>query len=213
MKSPAKLRAAVARDLKPARPLLPPGTRALALAPLALATMIALPATHFFRPDMAALGLLRGWGLSIAETIGGLVMIALALRESVPGRSVSTRGLTIAFAAGFALPFAILVMTATDFTLGATPGQGWSDGLACFRTSSSASVPALLAVTVLVARAFPLRPGIAGALYGLGCGLIADAGLRLYCEFTLPAHVIGAHGGAVLAATGAGSIIAKILKR
>ena len=44
-------------------------------------------------------------------------------------------------------------------------------------------MPALIVAALLAARAFPLRPGVAGALYGLGCGLIADAGLRLYCEY------------------------------
>ena len=47
-------------------------------------------------------------------------------------------------------------------------------------------MPALIVAALLAARAFPLRPGVAGALYGLGCGLIADAGLRLYCEYTAP---------------------------
>ena len=42
-------------------------------------------------------------------------------------------------------------------------------------------------------RAFPLRPRIAGALYGLGAGLMADAGWRLFCHFSNPAHVFGAH--------------------
>ena len=52
--------------------------------------------------------------------------------------------------------------------------------------------------------------GIAGALYGLGCGLIADAGLRLYCEYTAPPHVAFAHGGAILGAMFAGVLMAKI---
>lgn len=211
MKSPLDLRAAIARDLKPTRPLLPPATRALVLAPIALATMIAVPGLYFFRSDFAQLGLLRSWGLSIGESIAGLVMISLALRESIPGRSLSSGSLAAAFAGGLALPFAIAWVTSGNFSIGAA--SDWNDGIACFRTSSSAAVPAMIAVAVLVARAFPLRPGVAGALYGLGCGLIADAGLRLYCEFTLPAHLIGAHGGAVLAATGAGSIVARILRR
>jgi len=45
----------------------------------------------------------------------------------------------------------------------------------------------------LAARAFPLRPRLAGALYGIGAGLMADAGWRLFCHFSGPAHVLGAH--------------------
>ena len=38
----------------------------------------------------------------------------------------------------------------------------------------------------LAARAFPLRPRLAGALYGVGDGLIADSGWRLFCHFSHP---------------------------
>jgi hypothetical protein len=57
----------------------------------------------------------------------------------------------------------------------------------------------------------PLRPGVAGALYGLGCGLIADAGLRLYCEYSAPLHVLVAHGGAIVGAMMAGALVAVIV--
>jgi hypothetical protein len=50
-----------------------------------------------------------------------------------------------------------------------------------------------IALILLVARAFPLRPRLAGALYGIGAGLIADAGWRLFCHFSDPVHVFGAH--------------------
>jgi hypothetical protein len=38
-----------------------------------------------------------------------------------------------------------------------------------------------------------------GILWGLGCGLIADAGLRLYCEFTTLPHMLLEHFAAVVA--------------
>ena len=94
----------------------------------------------------------------------------------------------------------MLVLTSSTFDLGPAPGQALTDGVGCFRASAGGAVPALIVAALLVARAFPLRPGIAGALYGLGCGLIADAGLRLYCEYTAPPHVAFAHGGAILGA-------------
>lgn len=213
MPSPADLRAAIARDLRPARPLLPPSIRALMLVPIALATIVAVPATHFFRPDFAELGVVRAWGLSLAESLGGLVIVALALRESIPGRALPARVLALAFAGGLALPFVMLVLTTNRFTIGAPPGSEWSDAVICFRTSVVAAVPALIGSTVLVARAFPLRPGLAGALYGLGCGVMGDAGLRLFCDFSVPTHVIPAHGGAIVAATVGGAIAAAIIPR
>lgn len=48
---------------------------------------------------------------------------------------------------------------------------------------------------VLAARAYPTRPVVAGALLGLGAGLMANAGWRLFCHFSEPAHVLSAHVG------------------
>jgi hypothetical protein len=206
---PASLRNAVARDLRPARPLLPPARRAFTLLPLALLTIAAVPLLNFFRSDLDSLGVVGSWGLSIVESIGGLTVVAVALRESVPGRNLSRAALSATLAAGLLLPFTILAATAKSYAIGAPPGSEWSDGVACFRASATAAVPALLASAALALRALPLRPAITGALYGLGSGLIADAGLRLFCEFTVPTHVIGAHGGAILTAVAAGVVIAK----
>jgi len=208
----AQLREAIARDLQPARPLLPPSLRALVFAPLALATMVAVPSVYFFRPDLAELGVFRAWGLSIAEVIIGLTIVALALRESIPGRALSKRTVATAVLGGIATPLLIYLITSERFDIGVPPRAQLYVSFICFRTSLGAAVPALLVVTALVARAFPLRPGVAGLLYGLGCGVIADAGLRLYCEFTMPSHVIAAHGGAVVAAMFVGPLLASLVR-
>jgi hypothetical protein len=54
---------------------------------------------------------------------------------------------------------------------------------------------------------------LAGALYGLGCGLIADAGLRLFCDYTVPSHVLLAHGGAIVAAMAVGAVVSTVIPR
>lgn len=203
-------RAAITRDLRPVRPLWSPARRALLIAPLALATLVAIPSFYFFRSDLAALGFFRAWGLSLLESFIGLVVVSLALVESIPGRTLSSRALAATFLVGLATPLVLVAINAESFSIGGPPGSGWSDGVACFRTSALGAVPALLVAAVLVARAFPLRPGIAGALYGLGCGVIADAGLRLFCDFTVPSHVLGAHGGAVAAALACGCLLAQL---
>jgi hypothetical protein len=211
MTTPEALRDAVGRDLKPARPLLPPAARALMLAPLALATVVAVPSVYFLRPDIAELGALRAWGLSLVEAVGGLVVVSLALRESIPGRALSRGAIAAALAGGLALPIAIYLLTAERFDVGVPPRARFIVGMICFRTSIGAAVPGLVAAALLVARAFPLRPGISGALYGLGCGIVADAGLRLYCEFTMPSHVFAAHGGAIVTAMIAGAVVAPLV--
>ena len=204
-------RAAIVRDLEPVRPLRSPSVRALALAPLAAAIVLAVPLLHLFRPDLRAIGVVRAWGFSIGQSLAGLIIVAAALRESVPGRALSTPALWLALAGGLALPVLVYWLTAGAVRLPA--GFGWTIGVICFRTSAAAAVPALVGAAILVARALPLRPGIAGALYGLGCGLIADAGLRLYCEFSSPQHVLLAHGGAIVAVTLAGSLVATLIAR
>ena len=71
----------------------------------------------------------------------------------------------------------------------------------------------IAASAVLSTRAFPLRPAVAGALYGLGAGLIADAGLRLWCEFSAPAHVLAAHLGAVILSMALGAAAALVSRQ
>lgn len=210
MSAPRDLRETIARDLRPVKPLRAPSTRALLLVPLAAAIVFAVPALHFFRSDMSALGLVRAWGFSYAQAVAGIVIVALALRESIPGRSLSRAVLLWTIAVGLALPGLMLVLTSSTFDLGPAPGRALVEGIGCFRASAEGAVPALLLAALLVARAFPLRPGIAGALYGLGCGLIADAGLRLFCEYTAPPHVAFAHGGAILGAMFVGVVVSKL---
>jgi hypothetical protein len=208
--APDDLRAAIARDLKPVKPLRSPFVRALALVPLAAAIVFAVPALHFFRSDIGALGFVRAWGFSYAQAVAGIVIVAAALRESIPGRVLSRTALAWTIAGGLVIPAVVLVLTASTFDIGPAPGRALMEGLGCFRASSAAAVPALILAALLAARAFPLRPGVAGALYGLGCGLIADAGLRLFCDYSEPQHVVFAHGGAVLGAMFAGVLMAWI---
>ena len=212
MSAPHDLRAAIARDLTPVKPLRSPWVRALALAPLAAAIVFAVPALHFFRSDIGALGFVRAWGFSYAQAVAGIVIVAAALRESIPGRALSRAALWWIIAGGLGLPAVVLALTTSTFDIGPAPGRAWMDGLGCFRASAGASVPALICAALLVARAFPLRPGVAGALYGLGCGLIADAGLRLYCEYSAPPHMVFAHGGAILDTMFASVLMAWISK-
>jgi hypothetical protein len=214
MTSPQDLRSIVAQDLQPQRPLRSPSRRALALAPIAAATVLGVPMLLFFRSDFARLSFARGWGLSALEAIGGVLVVSAALREAIPGRGYSRTTLAWLFIAGLALPFVVLAVTAQgDFTIGTGPGAGWFDGAYCFRASAFAAVPALAVAAILVARAFAVRPGVAGALYGLGSGVIADAGLRLFCEFSVPSHFVAAHEGAVVAALCLGSVVGKIGER
>jgi hypothetical protein len=92
--------------------------------------------------------------------------------------------------------------------------QGWwRIGAMCLAGSLASSLPLVALGSVLAARAFPTRPAVTGALLGLGAGLIADAGWRLFCHFSEPAHVLSAHMGAVLMSMLIGSWLAGAICR
>ena len=211
LRAKADLRAAVAKDLRPVRPLWPPSRRALALLPLAIAIVVGIPVAHFFRTDLETLGFFRGWGLSMLESLAGLTIVALGLRESVPGRGLRIRALLLAAVIGLALPLVIYRVTTDTFTVGPKSWSEWRFGMACLRTSVLAAVPVLLASAFLTKRALPMRPIAAGILWGLGCGLIADAGLRLYCEFTTVPHMVLEHFGAVVVSMLLGVVMTSVV--
>jgi negative regulator of sigma F NrsF-like protein len=210
---PPSLRDAVKRDLRPTRPLRSPFVRALVLTPLAVAIVLSIPGLRFFRSDMSAIGFVRAWGFSFGQVLAGLVIIAVALRESIPGRGLTRRAIAATIGVGLVLPGALLVLTASSFDVGPEPGRALEEGIGCFRVSAISAIPALIAAAILAARAFPLRPALAGALYGLGCGLIADAGLRLFCDYTDLEHVVFGHGGAIVGAMAIGAVVASAVGR
>jgi hypothetical protein len=212
MNAPPDLRAAIERDLKPARPLAAPGRRALALVPIAVAIVIGVPALYAFRPDLSIIGFVRAWGFSIGQAAAGCTIVAAALRESIPGRTLSRKALAATIAVGIALPAAVLLLTTSSFDVGPADHAAW-EGFVCFRTSALAALPALVFASALAARAFPVRPAAAGALYGLGAGLMSDAGLRLYCDYSVVTHVVFSHMGAVVGVTLAGAALASIVQR
>jgi hypothetical protein len=194
---PAALRAAVARDLRPVRPLARPLARLVWVVPVAIAVVAATVAVFGVRRDAPQLGMALTWIASGLQLVLGLTLVAAALRESVPGTTLSRRAIGLALGTGI-----IVTGTVTFMTWMVSPTRiapefvryVWS---VCVAGTIAAALPVLAVSGWLAARAFPLRPRIAGALYGLGAGLVADAGWRLFCHFSDPVHVLGAHTLAV----------------
>jgi hypothetical protein len=212
MSAPRDLRDAIARDLRPTRPLRSPSVRVLVLIPMAAAIVVAVPELHFFRSDLGAIGMVKAWGFSFGQALAGLAIVGVALRESIPGRGLSRGAIAAIVAVGFAIRSRCWWSRHPRSTSARRP-DALEEGAACFRVSATSAIPALLAAAWLAARAFPTRPLLAGALYGLGCGLIADAGLRLFCEYTVPGHVLLGHGGAIVAVMVVGAAVAKVVQR
>jgi hypothetical protein len=207
---PAALLAAVARDFEPVRPLARPGRRALAMVPLAIIFLVVLPELWNWRTH-EALAPASSWWLSALETLSSLAVLVAAFREAVPGKQLSGRALVALVSAACVL-FAVI-----NLALRNPPGVDqalwvrwfWE----CIVNAAMFSAPALIAPAWLVSRALPNRPGLTGALCGLGIGLMADAGLRLICWDGDFLHVLVAHGGAILNLVALGALSATVVER
>ena len=195
---PERLRLAVQRDLKPVRPLLSPWVRAVWLLPIGIAICVGVPWMLGLRRDASVLGGWLSWGASGGQILVGLVLVGIALRESVPGRALPRLVLWTSVVCGLGVMAAVTVATWAVSPTAAPVSFQWPFFSYCLRHSALIGVPLVALAAWLAARALPLRPITTGALYGLGAGLIADAGWRLFCDVSAPGHVLLAHGGAVL---------------
>ena len=205
---PAAVEAAIKSDLRPVRPLPSPARRALRLAPLVALTLIAASSVFALRGDAGTLGWVLTWGTSLTQAALALSLIALALHDAVPGRMLTRSAVWLA--AGSVLGFS-LVATWRTWSLSPTmilPGMVAWVGRICFVGTVVSALPLLAVAAMLASRARVVRPWSSGTLYGLGAGLGADAGWRLFCHFSDPMHVFATHTGGVLAATLIGVLVA-----
>ena len=204
---PSELRARLAADYHPVRALRSPWTRALGILPLGLIALIAAPIVFDVRQDAPRLGWIGLWGFSLLQSAIGFLVVAAALRESVPGRGWSRGALSL----WLTLPIVAVVavtITSWQFSPSLLRGQWWVVLGLCFSGSAATALPVVALASVLAARAYPTRPALTGAMIGLGAGLMADAGWRIFCHFSEPAHVLSAHLVAVAMSTAIGALLA-----
>jgi hypothetical protein len=207
---PPHLASAIKADLRPVRRLSRPTMRVLWLTPLAAFTLIAASRIFSLRADAPVLGWGLTWGTSALQTVIAIMLIALALRDAVPGRSLRTGVVMLAVGLVGGLS---AVVTLRTWSVSPTTIETLSPvvvGEICFTGTLVAALPLLVASAVLAHRAFSVRPWSSGALYGLGAGLGADAGWRLFCHFSDPAHVFPTHTGAVVAVVVLGMLVANM---
>ena len=210
--TPAELRARLAADYTAVRPLPPPFARTLWVTPFALLALLAAPVYFNVRADAPQLGWLATWGLSFLQMAAGFAVIAAALRDTIPGREWSTPQLALWIAAPLLLVIAASFTTAALSALPLDEGW-WIVGAVCLAGSAAMAMPIVALANVLAARAYPTRPAIAGLLLGLGAGLMADAGWRIFCHYGEPAHVLSAHLGGVIVSALAGAAVAITLRK
>src|SRR5689334_8993306 len=100
---PTRLRAQVLAEWAPVAPLRAPWRRAMLIAPLA-ALMAGVAATYWGpQPDWDAPGFGITLTLSALQWLVGLALLALALREAVPGRATGRAALLTACVAVLAI--------------------------------------------------------------------------------------------------------------
>lgn len=204
---PAELRERLAADYQPVHTLRAPWLRTLIVVPVALVALVAAPVVFNVRSDGEQLGWVGVWGMSLIQFVLGLLVVAAALRESIPGRGWSN----LAIAVWLAIPLSAVVAVtfiSWDISQVTLRREWWRIGVMCLGGSAAMALPIVALAAVLIARAYPTRPAIAGALLGAGAGLIADAGWRTFCHFTEPEHVLSAHLAAVVMSTAIGAFIA-----
>jgi len=207
---PAALYDAVKRDLKPVRSLVSPELRALALLPVGMVLLVGLPEFWSWKTHVA-LAPWSSWGTSVVEMLLSLIILAAGFREAVPGRELSSRALAALLCISCA---AFILVNATMRSPVGISHVLWLQWFReCIVTAVTFSIPALIAPAWLVSRALPNRPALTGALCGLGVGLMADAGLRLFCWDGDYAHVLIAHGGAILILVALGALSATVIER
>lgn len=209
---PPELLRSVRADLRPVRPLASPARRLLAMLPLALALLFLPPLYWGWRGNLGQLAGVFAWPLSALESGAGLALLWLAFRESVPGNRSAATWMRLAMALSAAL--FVAVTCTTDLELPTVPPDGaWLRyARECIGMALLFALPAVALVGWLVARALPSRPGLVGAAYGLGIGLMTDAGVRLFCWVSEPAHVLVAHGGAIALSAFGGALAAVLVE-
>ncbi len=213
---PEPLRREVSADLRPVRPLPPVWMRSLvavAIGAIGLALVIAVLKLSL-RPDMARIPGWLGWGCTALQLAVGVLLIAMALREAVPGRSIPGR------AVGLAVATALLIHVVVGIaTWMASPGVAYAPshatalGMGCTSHDLALALPGFLVTLWLVFRALPVRPSVAGLLGGGGAALIADAVNHLVCPMSDLRHVLVWHTGALLGLMALGYVAGLVWER
>jgi hypothetical protein len=210
---PEALRETVNNDLIPVRPVFPVWHRALVVAAVASGAAAVALATLTLRFDFDRLPFWLGWGASVLELAVGLTIVALALREAIPGAGVSGRTAYLAVATAILLQVFVGITTWMH-SPGAALGEDWmSKSVGCFKNDVLLVLPILAVTAWLIFRALPLRAPMAGLLGSGGAALAGDAVNHLLCPMSDLRHVLVWHTGALVGFMAVGWVLGWIWQR
>ncbi len=125
LRSTPDYRQEIVGSLTPVRPLPTPARRVWMLVPLGLLLSITAPLLAGQRGDLGAYAPLVTWGLTGLQSLLGLWLLALGLREAVPGQNVSWRALAFAAVLTAVLVGGVTVMTNSASATIVPPGREW----------------------------------------------------------------------------------------
>ena len=198
---PPRLRAEILGDLEPVRPLGAPSRRAflLALPALAALALALLAAANGW--SVLAVATPLAWACSFLQWSVALLLLWMALRESVPGFGFGPARIALALAAGVALQLGIGFALAES---GRAAEGALAAGLECAKGEGAIGLPYLALAAFLALQALPVRAAWSGALAGAAAGLLADALWHLTCPRLDLAHLLTWHLGSTLALAAVG---------
>jgi len=151
------------------------------------------------RTDYSVLGPRLVWSLTLLQLAASYILAAVALRLVIPAQLPSA-GLSAGLVSLAILVQALASVMIFDRSQTAAPsGRAFQLWAVCLLiTFALGLLPAIVAFGLGV-RGLPLRARLFGLMCGLSAGFGAEAAWRLHCPFSDPAHILGAHGGAILA--------------
>lgn len=218
-KPPEALLRAIAEDFKPVKPSPRPLRLAVLTVPHALVASSLVLLAIGIRGDSHMLGPLLTWGASAVQFALGIVLVWIAAHESTPAARLPKGTVYSVAVAALLVVIATTVSTFSISPLGSTLRVAgavrvlppWIIDLGCGIGSTVMGGILVLLFTWLFRNSLPIRPTVAGALYGAGAGVAINAGWRIACPFPTLRHALGAHGAAIVATVILGALIGRFL--
>jgi hypothetical protein len=204
---PERLRRAIAADDRRVRPAPPPAIRALEVVLLGAVLAVVALAVYRLRANASALGGALLWGPTAVQALAGAVLVGLAVREAIPGWSLSRGRVLLALALGFLVQLGAALAVFVHGPLMPARVLAGVPGISCASREAMLSLPVLAAALFFVVRLLPVRPRRSGALAGLGAGLVADGIWHLVCPVSNLSHVLVWHIGVTGLVTAAGWLL------
>jgi hypothetical protein len=200
-------------DLAPVRPVASLWLRVVCVAAVAVAVVAISVVAFRIRVDLYRMPFWIGWGASVVELVAGIGLVALALRESIPGRGVPVRVARLSAAGGLLLQVAVGIVTWLYSPGKPLGSDAWGAGMGCLRHDFAIALPTFVVAMLLIFRALPMRAPMAGLVGATGAAITGDAVMHLLCPVSDLRHVLLWHSGALVLYMIVGWLLGRLWER